>query len=1109
MKDNRGKEQVGFRKGTSLLFSSVLLTSIFLQIVSSLSQAATSFTITNLTANNPVTAGYTRFGNIQLNDAGQAVFPGVNPTITDSQGHPRTDVFFWDGTTLKNVTGNIPGFVVAGPGPYLNKNGQIAFLGDMNFDLGRTKPFFYNGTSVQNLADALPFLSIFREIVINDAGQVAFSGCQQLGTIGACLQPSVYMFNGFVSNIFVDNVTSQSITNLSINARGHVAWLSGSANGVPILDFFNGISIRDVADDPVAKGAGYFQIFDPRLNNADQIIFEANKIGRGDILFFDGSTLRNLTETDPVAGGAGFASFALPALNDAGKAAFVGQELNRPDTSEVFFFDGTILKNLTGADPVAGGAGFNGFSSPQINSTGQLAFVGNKFFVTDSEAIFFFDGTSLKNVTGDASLIGGVVTRINNARHLAFFGKDGTTTPQRFRDVFFFDGTSIPQNLTSGNSLFSNYSFGHSSQEFNNKDQILTLGFTDLTDGTNDVFLFSPNSFPIPPPKVLEPQQQPQYGTVPQPSPQAKGLVLITHGWRDNATDPTGWVIDMKNKIKNQIDLTKWDVEAYDWNIGANTGLQDPWQAVVNAEQEGTALGAILSQRNYDRIHFIAHSAGSQVVNTAAFEIRRRTGARSPSCDPDNPDLSGPIIHATFLDAYDPNRNASLYGRCSNYAEQYVDMRTVFDKKLDDTNLILNWAFNFSVTDLDPDQSISLIPQLDAFRVHAWPHVWYHCSVNPPDQNCQSSDFGFPLSLETGKQTLPSHKFISLSEPYFRRSDSCILSRNFPKNLRDCQTTLLAGSPTSNVIQNTPLDFTSALTTNQLLASNTGNFNFPTPNSVLMATGSPVWISVFLRINSYIDSLRFDYQFLSNAEGLLSVFFDNQVVYKADERITTNGINSSRDVWIGDIDPGDHVLSFRLDGFSGMQSLVQLSNIRTGVLSVNQPPVASLPKQLTSLAPAKLWVGLKNSDDQGTFFDVRADVLKNGSPITSGVSKNIQGVTRNPDQAKEVTVVFGSISNSALSPGDNLSLRVLAKVADSGGHNNAVGLRLYYDAASRPSRFGAEITPDPLKSFFLDTAAGDFLNSTSPTGTTPKQKDSPSVDRKTFKEIGTWSMTVP
>ena len=168
----------------------------------------------------------------------------------------------------------------------------------------------------------------------------------------------------------------------------------------------------------------------------------------------------------------------------------------------------------------------------------------------------------------------------------------------------------------------------------------------------------------------------------------------------------------------------------------------------------------------------------------------------------------------------------------------------------------------------------------------------------------------------------------------------------------------------------------------------------------------------------------------------------------------------------------------------------------------------TVPKDLKSLAPAKLWVGLKNSDDQGTFFDVRVEVLKNGSPIASGVSKNIQGVTRNPDMAKEVTVAFGSISDGEVSPGDILSLKVFTKVADSGGHNNAVGLRLYYDAVTRPSRFGAEITPDPLKSFFLRTVTSDFLDSTALTGKTPKQKDSPGIDRKTYREIGTWSMTV-
>ena len=53
-----------------------------------------------------------------------------------------------------------------------------------------------------------------------------------------------------------------------------------------------------------------------------------------------------------------------------------------------------------------------------------------------------------------------------------------------------------------------------------------------------------------------------------------------------------------------------------------------------------------------------------------------------------------------------------------------------------------------------------------------------------------------------------------------------------------------------------------------------------------------------------------------------------------------------------------------------------------------------------------------------------------------------------------------------------LSLRVLTKVADSGGHSNAVGLRLYYDGVSRPSRFGATLAPAGLQVAFTSPAPG-------------------------------------
>src|SRR5262245_33043655 len=112
----------------------VSLTILYLATSRSTSPAATSCNVVNLTAGPSLTPGYTRFSSIQLNDAGQAVFAGVNPNITDPEGHARTDVFFWNGTTLQNITANIPGFVVSGGSISLNQKGQIVFIASTNFD---------------------------------------------------------------------------------------------------------------------------------------------------------------------------------------------------------------------------------------------------------------------------------------------------------------------------------------------------------------------------------------------------------------------------------------------------------------------------------------------------------------------------------------------------------------------------------------------------------------------------------------------------------------------------------------------------------------------------------------------------------------------------------------------------------------------------------------------------------------------------------------------------------------------------------------------------------------------------------------------------------------
>jgi hypothetical protein len=173
-----------------------------------------------------------------------------------------------------------------------------------------------------------------------------------------------------------------------------------------------------------------------------------------------------------------------------------------------------------------------------------------------------------------------------------------------------------------------------------------------------------------------------------------------------------------------------------------------------------------------------------------------------------------------------------------------------------------------------------------------------------------------------------------------------------------------------------------------------------------------------------------------------------------------------------------------------------------------------------TLSDAILWIGLKNSDDQGTRFDVKTEVYLNDTLISEGLTRCITGVTRNPSKALEVSVPFGPIMAHEVEAGDLLSLKILTRIGTNPddskcpGHNNAVGLRLYYDAQSRASHFGAEIAPDPLTDVFLHSDGTDFLDALEPTAATAKFKDSSSLNvagGNPWKEIGTWSMslTVP
>lgn len=129
------------------------------------------------------------------------------------------------------------------------------------------------------------------------------------------------------------------------------------------------------------------------------------------------------------------------------------------------------------------------------------------------------------------------------------------------------------------------------------------------------------------------------------------------------------------------------------------------------------------------------------------------------------------------------------------------------------------------------------------------------------------------------------------------------------------------------------------------------------------------------------------------------------------------------------------------------------------------PAAASLTTgTLTTLGDLHIWLGLKNSDDQGTQFDLRAEVLKNGTLIASGLTRCITGLVRPAASAKEATVAFGSVPPTAFNgTTDQLSIKLATRIGTNPddtkcpGHNNATGLRLYFDATTRTARFDATL----------------------------------------------------
>jgi hypothetical protein len=121
---------------------------------------------------------------------------------------------------------------------------------------------------------------------------------------------------------------------------------------------------------------------------------------------------------------------------------------------------------------------------------------------------------------------------------------------------------------------------------------------------------------------------------------------------------------------------------------------------------------------------------------------------------------------------------------------------------------------------------------------------------------------------------------------------------------------------------------------------------------------------------------------------------------------------------------------------------------------------------LTELSRLRVWVGLKTSNDQGTNFDIQAEVYKNNTLISSGMTRCLTGVTANPGSAKDVSISFTPFSQISFDGREILFVKLKTRIGTDthgvpcGGRSTAAGLRVYFDSVTRASSFGATILPD-------------------------------------------------
>ena len=335
----------------------------------------------------------------------------------------------------------------------------------------------------------------------------------------------------------------------------------------------------------------------------------------------------------------------------------------------------------------------------------------------------------------------------------------------------------------------------------------------------------------------------------------------------------------------------------------------------------------------------------------------------------------------------------------------------------------------------------------------------------------------------------------------------------------------------------TPIDFTLS-ETSSLGAPRTFNFSFPTcgggaavpfsgtlvntdntavsrlgRNGIVSACGSPKGCPGAFDANArFYDSYTF--QNTSAVTECLTINLDasscNTALLAAAYLDTFNPANLCQN-YLGDAGGSGNNTSLAVNIPAGHSLVVAIQQTTVGVFCPTPGYTGTVTgfiddtdagaSKLNSLSPAHEWIGLKNSDDVGTNFDLKAEVFRNGTLVGSGELDNQPGGSSGFNNAKDrvITLALSNPGVDTICSGESLSIKLSARVTTTGGHNTGT-LRLWYNDAQANTRFDANIGGTDMNLYLLN----GFVLGTSP-GAGPKMTIDVLLGRTTWKTIGTWN----